>query len=117
MNDEGSIEMEPLVDQWIKRIHDLNSMMTDAINRENLYELLILLEQRGKSIESLYTIDVMENTEQLNSLVDDTQQISDQIQRLISKYEQAMQSLVKSTPAIKAYTVSMALTQNHNINS
>lgn len=98
------------VDQLVSRIGELDIMITEAMTRDNAYELIVLLEERGKSIDQLRQFGLSPDDEILAALFERTQAISEQIQQQINRYEQALQLIVQSASAKKAYTVTMALT-------
>lgn len=93
----------------IKQINKLDILIFDALSKEYINEIYILLEERGRLIEELKFLNSSFSEDLIAPLIVNTNEISRQLQQITTKIENAVQSTVLSASAKKAYEISMFL--------
>ena len=101
--------MGSLSASWITRIFQIDQLIVGSIDKENMNELNVLLDERDKLITLLTQSNERLDPVVLERLADETRTIIGKIQTSMDKYENALQYVIHSANAQKAYNISMAL--------
>ena len=97
--------MRPLDDltPLINRASQLHHLILSAIEANNTYEVFVLTDERSKVIDQLIQQGLTENSLGFKRMLEDTEHISEQIQKLIFTFEDRIRHEVQFANAKKAY--------------
>jgi predicted component of type VI protein secretion system len=87
----------------INRASQLYHLILSAIEVNNTYEVFVLTDGRSKVIDELIQHGFTENSLGFKNMLEDTEHISEQIQKLIFTFEDRIRHEVQFANAKKAY--------------
>ena len=91
------------LDLLTNRASQLHHLILSAIEANNTYEVFVLTDERSKVIDQLIQHGLTEHSSGFKRMLEDTEHISEQIQKLIFTFEDRIRHEVQFANAKKAY--------------